>query len=75
MNKKKVIKKLIAFYKRQLKYFDSPLWKEEKDRLTLFHQAFGATEYAAMICEEAASEISDLWSEKWRQVFFDKMCQ
>lgn len=75
MSKKKVIKKLIAFYKRQLKYFDSPLWREEKDKLALFNQAFGATEYAAMMCEEAGSEISDLWNENWRQAFIDKMYQ
>ena len=75
MNKEKVIEKLIAFYEYQLKYFDNPMWRGKEDRLALLNQAFGATEYAAMMCEEADSEISDLWNEKWRQVFVDKMCQ
>ena len=75
MSKEKVIEKLIAFYKHQLKYFDNPMWRRTEDRLALFTQAFGATEYAAMMCEEAESEISDLWNEKWRQVFVDKMYQ
>lgn len=73
MNKKKVIEKLIAFYNHQLKYFDNPMWKEDKDKLALFNQAFGATEYAAMLCEEADTEISNLWNEKWRQIFIEKM--
>lgn len=68
-----IIDTLKKFYRYLLNMMDKPSWSDPKEKEKLFNQAYGATEFAALLDPSLDDELTVLWNDNYRGIFRSKI--